>query len=429
MVHYWNDGCQITAPTDKNIINNYNSITDFQTIKNMDFENAINDKLVEWVGENVENEYLKMINSKAINPKMCQEHSDKLKVVYTPIHGAGLIPCTKAFDDLGLTNYHVVAEQKEPHEDFPTVKSPNPENADALKLAVDLLKKTNSDVVFGSDPDADRIGVAVFHQKEIYYLSGNQIGSLLLNYVCENLTEQKRMPTNPYCVKTIVTTNLQAEIANHYGVKIENTLTGFKWICGLMRKIEISDPSRNFLFGTEESFGYLNHDQVRDKDGVSPIALLAEMSLWYKLKGMTLIDALDSLFEKFGFFDESLLNLNYHGADGESKIKRIMERFRSYSEKTFCGERIVITEDYLTQKRKNLDENSETDIDLPQSNVLGLEFESNIKLLLRPSGTEPKIKFYLLIKDSNGTLEGRKERSKKKSETFFKFLTEESDKQ
>ncbi len=412
---YWDDGCQITAPHDKNIINNYNKIKDFSKILSMDFDQAQEDGFIHWVGEEVENIYLKLIYEKAINPKLCKQEGKKLKFIYTPIHGTGLKPCTNALNALGLTNYQVVKEQAEPDEDFPTVTSPNPENPEALALAVKLLEETNSDVAFGSDPDADRIGVAVKHIDKIYYLSGNQIGTLLLNYVCKNLTDNNQMPQNPYCVKTIVTTDLQADIAKKYGVKIYNTLTGFKWICGKMRDIETTDSSQNFIFGTEESFGYLNHDYVRDKDGVAPITLLAEMSLFYKLKNMTLIDGLDEIFNEFGFAYETLLNINYYGAEGSSKIKRIMDSFRSYKSDNICDEQIKNVSDYLKPEVTNL----------PSSNVLEFQFQSGMKLLMRPSGTEPKIKFYLLIRDNSSSLDESKKKAQLKADDFINFIKKE----
>ena len=422
---YWDDGCQVTAPYDKNIIDSYNAISDFAEIKIMDFEEAENNDLIHWVDHDVVDNYLNLIKNKAINPEMCAEHGDKLNFVYTALHGTGYKPCTQALRELNLKNFHLVPEQTEPDGNFPTVKSPNPENAEALKMAVDLMKEKNSSVAFGTDPDADRIGVAVNHKGQVHYLSGNQIGSLLLYYTCENLSSQKKMPSNPYCVKTIVTTDLQQRIAEHYGVKIENTLTGFKWICGLMREIENTNPERTFLFGTEESFGYLNHDYVRDKDGVAPITLLAEMTLWYQLRNMTLIDALDEIFEKFGFHHEVLLNLNYYGADGESKISKIMEHFRAYPENTLCGEQIIAIEDYKSSKIKNLGDGVIHNLTLPKSNVLGFIFESGTKLYLRPSGTEPKIKFYLLIQEKSGTLDENRIKALKKSETVMNFIKSE----
>ncbi len=420
---YWDDGAQVITPYDKNIINNYNDISDFSSIPFIDFKEGLKTKMIEWVGEDVEQAYLTIISKSFINPEMCIKHGNKLKFIYTPIHGTGLYPCTAAFNNMKLTNYSVVKEQEKPDGNFPTVTSPNPENPEALKLGVDLMIKEGADICFGSDPDADRIGLALPHKNKIHYLSGNQIGSLLLNYICQNYSEQNRMPENPYCVKTIVTTELQTKIANNYGLKIENTLTGFKWIGGLMRELEDSAPNRNFIFGTEESFGYLNHTQVRDKDGVAPIALLAEMTLWYKLKGMTLIDGLNELYNKYGLHHEELLCLNYDGIEGVQKIIRIMEYFRNLNTNTICDEKIIEVTDLQSSTITNLENGKVSKSTLPSSNVIGLTFKSGTKLFLRPSGTEPKIKFYMLISCSPKDQSKTPEWAQKKSNEFFTFIT------
>ena len=342
---YWNDGCQVTPPNDQNIIDQYNSITDFNDIKYISIEDGEKKGLIHWVGEEVENEYFKSIYSKAINPKLCRERGSELSIVYTPIHGTGLIPCKRALEDLGLNNIHVVKEQASPNGNFPTVSSPNPENPEALELAVNLLKEKKADIAMGSDPDTDRLGVVISHKDELHYLNGNQIGLLMLHYILVNLREQNRMPDRPYYIKTIVTSELQSVVAKKFGVEVENTLTGFKWICGRLREIEESEPERNFLFGTEESFGYLNHDFCRDKDGISSLTLMAEMTLWYKTQDLTLIDALDKIYEEYGFSHETLLCLNYYGKEGAEKISRIMEYFRENSTE-FAGEKVEEVEDY-----------------------------------------------------------------------------------
>lgn len=420
---YWDDGCQVTAPHDNNVIEAYYALNDLNQISYMPFEEAEKNGFINWVGEDVENSYFEMVKSKTINPKLCQSRGTELSFVYTPLHGTGLIPVTTAFKNIGLTNFAVVEEQTKPDGNFPTVKSPNPENAEALDLAVKLMKDRKADLAFGSDPDADRIGVAVSHRGEVHYLSGNQMGILMLHYICSNLKEQGRMPKEPYFVKTIVTTTLQDKIAASFGVKTENTLTGFKWICGRMREIESKEPNKTFLFGTEESFGYLTHDQVRDKDGVAPITMLAEMALWYKTRNMTLMDALDSIYEQYGYHHEGLLNMNYYGKEGSEKILRIMDRLRKNPPLEFCGEKVTEIDDIKTGKKKNMSTNKMTDIALPSSNVLGFIFESGNRVFCRPSGTEPKIKFYTMVQDGKpGTLAEKKERAKKKTNAFIDLL-------
>ena len=425
---YWDDGAQVIPPHDQNIINAYNEISDYSTIKIMNFEIAEQKGLVHWVGEEVENEYYKRIKTKTIRPELCKKRGTELCLVYTPIHGTGLIPCTTALKNIGLTNFHLVEEQTSPDGNFPTVKSPNPENPEALKMAVDLMREKGADIAFGTDPDDDRIGLAIPQKDKIVYLSGNQIGTLMLHYIITGLKEQNRMPEHPYFVKTIVTTRLQDKIANHFGVRVENTLTGFKWICGKVREIEQNDSKWEFLFGTEESFGYLNHDWVRDKDGCAPIALLAEMALYYKTKGMDMASALDKIYEEFGFHHEDLLNLHYFGKEGSEKIQRIMHMFREKRPERFAGDKITAVEDYQSGLLTSVQTGKTETMNVPRSNVLGFHFESGNLLYCRPSGTEPKIKFYTMIKETEGLLDDMKRKAHEKSHALIDFIKAEADK-
>jgi phosphoglucomutase len=424
---YWNDGAQVTPPIDQNIIKNYNSITDFSTISHMPFEKGLEDKLIHWVGEDVEDAYFKSIDSNCLRPELCQEKGGELGIVYTPIHGTGLTPCSRVLEELGFKNVHVVESQAKPDENFPTVKSPNPENPEALELAVDLMKKKSADIVFGTDPDTDRLGIALLHKGEIIYPNGNQIGLLMLHYILETLEEKKALPKNPYFIHTIVTTPLQKIIAEKFGVSVESTLTGFKWICSKMRRIDSEEPHRNFLFATEESFGYLNHNNVRDKDGVSSLSLMSEIALWYKTRGMTLIDGLNELYEKFGFSEENLLCLNYYGKEGSEKIGRIMDRFRSSFTAQFMDEEILSIEDYHKGEVLNVAEGQKHPLDFPQSNVLCYNLVSGDKICVRPSGTEPKIKFYVMIREDQGTLIEKKEKAKNKTNKVLEFIKKEAE--
>lgn len=419
---FWGDGAQVTPPNDRNVIDQFNSISDYGSVKLMEFEEGVTNGKIVWVGEEVEDLYYKAILEKAINPKMCQEKGDELKIVYTALHGTGDYPCNKALNDLGFKNILNVPEQKEPNGDFPTVSSPNPENAEALDLGVKLMKKEKGDIVFGTDPDTDRVGIAFDKNGKTIYLNGNQIGILMLHYICSNLKEQNRMPSNPYFVKTIVTTPLQDKIAESFGVRVENTLTGFKWICGRMNEIEKTEPQRNFIFATEESFGYLNHEHVRDKDGVSSITLLSEMALYYKLKGMDFLDALDAIYTEYGFSNEELLCLVYEGKAGAEKIARIMEHFRNLPEPIFANEAVHTLKDFQSREIKNYYEKTTTELDLPSSNVLGYFLKSGDLVFLRPSGTEPKIKFYIMLQVTEGTLEEKKKKSAEKTEKILNYI-------
>lgn len=411
---FWNDGAQVTPPNDENIINRYNSLTDFSALKHMDFDQGVEQGLIHWVGEDVEAAYQDAIYAAAINQDLAKQRGNELKIVYTPIHGSALIPVTTALHNMGFTNVSVVESQAKPDGAFPTVKSPNPENPSALALAVEQMKATGADIVMGSDPDGDRLGLAFIENGEVIYLNGNQIGTLMLHYILENKKAQGRLPNNAYFVKTIVTTPLQETIAAAYNVQVENTLTGFKWICGRMNQIERNEPNRSFLFATEESFGYLNHANVRDKDGVSSVTLMSEIALWYKTKGMSLVQALDAIYTEFGFSHEHLLSLDYFGKDGADKIKRIMEKFRSLGSNIMDRTAIVV-EDY--QKGVS---------DFPKSNVLGYHFDGGDRLYLRPSGTEPKIKFYIMVQEQQGALNEKKSRAHKKVEGFLAFINSQA---
>lgn len=421
---FWSDGAQVTPPQDELIIDQYNLLTGPSMIKNMDFEDGLKAGHIHWVGEDIENLYLQAIKSKAINPQLCQERGSELHIIYTPIHGSGLIPCERALRDLGSFQISVVPQQAQPDGNFPTVSSPNPENPEALKLAVDLMYEKGADIVMGSDPDTDRLGVAIVHQGECIYLNGNQLGILFLHYICENLTQKKQMPQHPYFVKTIVTTPLQEKIAKYYGVEVFNTLTGFKWICGKMNEIEKNSPEKSFLFATEESFGYLNHDFVRDKDGVSAVSLMAEIALWYKVQGLNLIEALDKIYEVHGFSNESLVNLVYEGKAGAEKISRIMELFRKKQFKTICGSEVLEIEDYKKGEVVNPHDGQSSKLLFPASNVIGINFKNGDKFYLRPSGTEPKIKFYIMIQENEGDLQQKKQKANKKTAEIMAFLNE-----
>lgn len=414
---FWSDGAQVTPPNDQNIINNYYAINDFSTIKMTPFLDGVKNNQIAWIDDSVEESYYKAILEKSINPKMCKDNGAKLKIVYTPIHGAGLVPCSRALKDLGFSDVHVVSEQAKPDGRFPTVKSPNPENPSALKMAVDLMEKVGGDIVMGSDPDTDRLGVAIKVKNEIVYLTGNQIGILKLHYMLSEMKKQNKLNGENYMVKSVVTTPLLDTISKSFGVEVYNTLTGFKWICGKMNELEKSSPNKNFIFATEESFGYLCHTFARDKDGVSSVSQMAEVALFYKLQGMNLIDALDKIYEEFGFSREDLLSLDYFGIAGQEKISRIMTNFRNFSDNNILGNKLAQVKDYS----KGIE-------GLPKSNVIGFFFEDGNQVYLRPSGTEPKIKFYIMIQEKSGTLADKKAQAEIKAKQFLEYFNTQSEK-
>lgn len=425
---FWGDGAQVTPPNDKMIIDQFNSIKDFGDIPTTDFDQAVKEGKIEWMGDDVEKHYYQAIKENSLGLKETLEHGEKLKIVYTALHGTGWHCCSRALNDLGLSNIISVKEQQEPDCNFPTVSSPNPENAEALAMAVELMKKESADIALGTDPDTDRVGIALEHNGKTEYINGNQIGILMLHYICKKYKELGTMPKDPYFVKTIVTTDLQTKIANSFGVEGVNTLTGFKWICGRVNQIDKEEPNRTFIFGTEESFGYLNHRNVRDKDGVASVALLSEIALHYKLQGKNLINALDEIYEEFGFSHERLLSINYYGKSGAEKINRIMESFRSTNLSELCTQEIGTLSDFKLSTIKDFKEGNEKPLDYPVSNVLGFHFTNGNKLFMRPSGTEPKIKFYIMIQENNGSLEEKKSRAYALADQFEAFIKDWAEK-
>lgn len=419
---FWGDGAQVTPPHDQMIIDKFQAINDYGSIPTMDFDEGLKTEKIKWMGEETEGPYFKAIKENALGLEETQAHGEELKIVYTALHGTGWRPCSRALKDLGLNNLLSVEEQQAPDGTLPTVSSPNPENPEALELAVKLMKKEGADIAMGTDPDTDRVGIALIKDGDVHYLNGNQIGILMLHYACSQYKEQDKMPSSPYFVKTIVTTDLQTKIAESFGVAGENTLTGFKWICGRVNEINEKEPERTFIFGTEESFGYLNHRNVRDKDGVSSVANLSEIALHYKRKGMDLIDALDKIYEEHGFSHENLLSLNYYGKEGAEKIQRIMESFRNYNDNELCGQTIGTLSDFKKGEIKDFQEGTTKTLDFISSNVLGFHFTNGNKLFLRPSGTEPKIKFYIMIQENEGTLPDKKKRAYKLADDFVAFI-------
>lgn len=418
---YWSDGAQVTPPHDQKIIDNYYALNDFNEIPLMSYEQALEKKLIHLVGEDIEEAYLQAMTSLSLNKEMVVQDPKLTKVVFTSIHGTSLIPCMKALSYLGFQNVSSVKEQDEPNGDFPTVKSPNPENPEALTMAVEQMKRVGADLAMGSDPDGDRLGVAVMGKDGVvYYPNGNQIGLLMLHYTLLNLKQRDQLQGPSYFVKTIVTTPLQEKIATHFGVETFNTLTGFKWICGKMKELESTHPEKKFLFATEESFGYLNHNLVRDKDGVSSVALMSEIAHWYKkTQNKNLMEALDGIYEEFGFAHEKLLSIDFFGKEGAEKINRIMQSFRDLNPKELAGTNITSVEDYISLETTNCLTGKKTPILLPESNVLGLNLDSGDKIYLRPSGTEPKIKFYIMTQVNTGSLEEKKKVSAKRTEDFL----------
>ncbi|HXH74322.1 MAG TPA: phospho-sugar mutase [Bacteriovoracaceae bacterium] len=394
---FWNDGAQVVAPMDKEIIDAYNAITDWAEIKYLPFEEAEVKGSAAWTTNEVDESFYQVVEKKVIQDlEMCKKHGSELSIVYTALHGTGQVPCSEVCKRLGFSNFYSIPEQAMPDGNFSTVKSPNPEDPMALALAIDHMLANQADVVYGTDPDGDRLGVVINNHGKTAIINGNQIAALMLYYIFTTKTEKKTMPKNPLVLKSIVTSPIQNAIVEHFGGTVQDTLTGFKWMAALIREHEEKKAPYNFVFASEESFGYMPHAECRDKDAVSSVALFSEVALSYKLRGKNLVEALDEIYEKFGFFYESLVALDYEGIAGSQKIARIMEYFRNYPETQFAGESISSREDY------------EKGINLPKSNVLSFTFAGGNKLFLRPSGTEPKIKFYTMVRETQGSLVEKK---------------------
>lgn len=415
---FWNDGAQVVPPTDKEIISEYNNLTNWNDVKYLPFGEAQEKGLAAWTEKDVDEAFYKVVQEQVIQDlKMCQTEGAKLSIVYTAIHGTGEVPCNEVANRIGFSQFYSIPEQAKPNGNFPTVKSPNPEDPKALKLAVDYMLANKGDIVFGTDPDGDRLGVIVNHNGKAEIINGNQIGALMIYYVFLRKSENKTLPKNPLVIKSIVTSPIQNAIVESFGGTVMDTLTGFKWMASLIRELEDKNSQYSFIFASEESFGYMPHNASRDKDGVSSMALMSEVALYFKLKGKTLIDALDEIYEKFGFYYESLLSFDYEGISGSQKISRIMQYFRNYPEDNFAGEKIVSKEDYLSPDSK-----------LPKSDVLSFTFESGNKFFLRPSGTEPKIKFYTMVRETSGALDLKKSNALKKVRFIEEKLSEICDK-
>lgn len=383
---YWDDGAQVLAPHDKNIIDEVNKV-DYKDIK---FQG--NDQLITIIGEEVDNAYLEEIHSISIDPAVIQRQKD-LSIVYTPIHGAGRTLIPNSLKLWGFENVNCVPEQMVKDGNFPTVISPNPENAEALTLSINLAKKIDADIVMASDPDADRVGMACKNDKgEWVLINGNQTCLLFLYYIINNRIAQGQMKGNEFIVKTIVTTELIKRIADKKGVEMLDCYTGFKWIA---REIRLAEGKKKYIGGGEESYGFLAQDFVRDKDAVSACSLLAEICAWAKDQGKTLYDILMDIYLEYGFSYNKAINVVKPGKSGADEIKAMMEAFRANPPKEIAGSPVSLIKDYKTLTATDGEGNT-SPIDMPEtSNVLQYFTADGTKISVRPSGTEPKIKFYV----------------------------------
>lgn len=404
----WEDGGQVVAPHDKGIIDQVRQVTSLRQVKLVDFDEALNSGAIELIGKQVDEAFLDSLETVRMRAELSQKSGDQLHIVYTPLHGTGIKLVPEALRRWGFTRVTPVAEQSEPDGSFPTTKSPNPEEKAALELGISLARKVQADVVFATDPDADRIGIAVRHGGDYQLMSGNQVAALLAYYICETLQEQGRLPENAVIVKTIVTTEMIKAIATHYHVVVDNCLTGFKYIAELIRRYEeqgqgAGKPSKTFLMGCEESYGYLVGTHARDKDSVVSACVLAEMALWAKTRGKTLVDLLHDLYLQYGVYMESQLSKSMPGKTGMQQIQGLMESLRQNVPSEIASIAVKSVTDILKDACYDLTTQlPQKGPGLPKSNVLIFKLADGSLVVARPSGTEPKIKFYFMVVDRAG---------------------------
>ena len=386
---YWNDGAQLVPPHDKNVINEVNKITDVSEVKF-----TADNSLIQPIGAEVDEKYLAEIKKLALSPEAVEAQKD-IKIVYSPIHGSGVKLVPPALEQYGFTNVYVVEQQAQPDGNFPTVVYPNPEEKEALTIALEEAEKLQADLVMATDPDADRVGIAVRNlDGNLELLNGNQTGSLLIYYILQRWKERDQFQGNEFVVKTIVTTDLIQRIAESYEVDCYSTLTGFKYIASLIAKLE---GEKRYLAGGEESYGYMVSDFVRDKDAVASCAMIAEMYAYAKDNGKSLYEMMIEMYQKYGFYKETLISLTKKGKKGAEEIVQMMADFRNTPPKSFAGSDVVRLVDYQAGISKDLLTGAETPLDYDRSNVLQFFTKDGYKVSARPSGTEPKIKFYISV--------------------------------
>ncbi len=399
---YWEDGAQVTAPRDTDIINEVNAVTDYAEVKTMSLEEAKAKGLYIVIGKEIDDLYIEELKKQIIHPEIIKEVAGDIKIVYSPFHGTGNIPVRRILKELGFKTVYVVPEQELPDPDFTTLEYPNPEDPKAFKLALELARKVGADVVLATDPDADRLGIYSYdtQSKDYVPFTGNMSGMLIAEYILRERTALKIMPKNPALVKTIVTTNLAEPIANKFGVEIIEVLTGFKYI-GEQIKLFEQNHNKNYVFGLEESYGCLAGTHARDKDAVVAVMCLCEVAAWCKKNGITLWDQMLKIYREFGYFKEDLYTITLKGMDGSNQIREIMTKLRNNPPTSFGAWKVLRVRDYDNDTIKDLTDGSVKPTGLPKSNVLYFDLTDDAWCCARPSGTEPKIKFYMGVKGTD----------------------------
>lgn len=399
---YWEDGAQVTAPKDKEIITEVKNVTDYHTVKTMSKEDAMKAGLYQMIGEEIDVAYMAELKKQIIHPEIIKEMAEELKIVYTPFHGTGNKPVRRILAELGFKQVYVVPEQERPDPAFTTLDYPNPEDPKAFKLALELAKKVDADIVLATDPDADRLGIYAKDTKTGEYVSftGNMSGMLIAEYILRERTATGTMPEDPALVSTIVTTNMAAAIAADYNVKFIEVLTGFKFIGEQIKWMEQAGKG-HYVFGLEESYGCLAGTHARDKDAIVAVMCLCEMAAWCKKNGKTCWDQMITLYEKYGYYKETQYTITLKGIDGAAQIAEIMNKLRTNPPKAFGDLKVLEMRDYDRNVITNLETGETRPTGLPKSNVLYFDLPDNSWCCARPSGTEPKIKFYMGVKGSS----------------------------
>ncbi|MEE0674225.1 MAG: phospho-sugar mutase [Enterocloster sp.] len=399
---YWEDGAQFTPPHDKGVTEEVLAIEDLSTVKTTDEASATAAGLYQVIGQEIDDKYIAQVKAQVVNQKAIDEMQDQITIVYTPLHGTGNIPARRVMKEIGFTHVYVVPEQELPDGDFPTVSYPNPEAKEAFELGLKLAKEKNADLVLATDPDADRLGVYVKDTKSGEYipLTGNMSGSLLCEYVLSQKQAAGKIPADGQVVKSIVSTNLIDAVAKAYGAELIEVLTGFKWIGKQILKNETTGHG-TYLFGMEESYGCLIGTYARDKDAISATAALCEAAAYYKQKGMTLWDAMIAMYEKYGYYKDVVKAIGLSGIEGLAKIQSIMETLRNNTPTEVGGYKVTSARDYKLDTIKDMATGEVKPTGLPSSNVLYYDLEDGAWICVRPSGTEPKIKFYFGVKGTS----------------------------
>lgn len=409
---YWDNGAQVIEPHDEGIIEEVNKVSSVKTISK---EEALKSGKLVLIDKEIDEKFWEMCKNQLFRPELIKEMASQVKIVYTPLHGTGAMHVEKVLGDLGL-KVITVPEQREPDGAFPTVEKPNPEEAPALKLALELGEKEKADCVMATDPDADRFGTAFPGSDGKFVLvNGNQMGALLCEYVLLSRKELGKMPANPVCIRSIVTSTFVDFISKKYGVELDECLTGFKWIAAIEDDFE-KDNSKNYVFGLEESYGYKVEKEVMDKDGISAAAMCAEMTMYWRSKGKSILEHLDEMYKEYGFFEDHSISQNFPGSAGKEVMANLMTKLRTEGLTSLGGKKVLLVKDIGTGVSYNPETPKDTTkINLPKSNVLQFVLEGGTVVSARPSGTEPKIKFYINARTelSGGTLEDAKTESAK----------------